>query len=313
MKLWRILYDHLVDGHDVALLYVHNSDGSSPGRQGFKMLVSDDGKLHGSIGGGPMEHKLVELGKSKLNEGHFPPSLHRQIHKSNIPNDRSGMICSGEQTVGIYHISPADKEMIGEIINSKGDKTIELSNLGIALCTNSTTHKKRIRYVEEESTWKVSEDFKTRLELHIIGAGHVGLALSNLGHQLDFNVYIYDTRENLNTISENSFAQFTHIQSYSEIGNHISSGENKYVVLMSFGFRTDKIALQHLLNKEFNYLGMMGSKEKIKTLINELKSEGADSERLNNVYAPIGLAIASKTPMEIAVSVMAEIIQLKNG
>ena len=78
------------------------------------------------------------------------------------------------------------------------------------------------------------------------------------------------------------------------------------------GYRTDKIALQQLLNKEFYYLGLMGSEHKIDQLLNEVKAEGASAAALEKVFTPIGLNIYSKTTPEIAVSIAAEIIREKN-
>jgi len=66
MKIWRFIKDKLEKDIPVVLLYVLDSKGSSPGRQGFKMAVTNDGEISGTIGGGIMEHKLVELSKSAL-------------------------------------------------------------------------------------------------------------------------------------------------------------------------------------------------------------------------------------------------------
>jgi xanthine dehydrogenase accessory factor len=313
MKFWQQLYDELTNGNSVALLYVHTSEGSSPGRQGFKMFVSSKGTLHGSIGGGPMEYKLVELCKSKLTDGAFNPLIQRQIHKSNIPKDKSGMICSGEQTVGMYFLNSDQQELISSILNDASSKTLVLSNDGIRIHAKTGDQRESIRYREDESTWVLEDDLTIANELHIIGAGHVSAALSTLANQLDFSVHVYDTREELNTLPTDSNISFTLVSDYSKIGEFIRSGENKYVVLMSFGFRTDKVALQPLLDKKFKYIGMMGSVEKTKTLLSELIEEGIDPQKLERVHAPIGIQISSKTPMEIAVSIMAEIIRLKNG
>ena len=81
---------------------------------------------------------------------------------------------------------------------------------------------------------------------------------------------------------------------------------------MSFGYRTDKVVLQQLLHHQFKYLGMMGSKEKVKQLFKELLEEGIDKTLLVKVHSPIGVPIKSKTPEEIAVSILAEIIGVKN-
>ena len=94
------------------LLTVVESSGSSPGRQGFKMAVAADGTLCGSIGGGIMEVKLVELAKDRLDRGVCEAMLKKQVHRKSAPQHQSGMICSGEQTVLFFGLdSQSIKEM----------------------------------------------------------------------------------------------------------------------------------------------------------------------------------------------------------
>ncbi len=102
------------------------------------------------------------------------------------------------------------------------------------------------------------------------------------------------------------------IANYEEIHQEIKAGDNSYVVLMSFGYQTDKTILKSVLQKNFKYLGMMGSQEKVKKLFDELEEEGFTKAQLASVHAPVGLPIFSKTPEEIAVSILAEIIRVKN-
>src|SRR5262249_43198879 len=114
-ELWQFISDHLNRSENVMLLVVAESSGSSPGRQGYKMAVSADGGLSGSIGGGVMEISLVEQSRALLSEpgADRGPSegipngvgvatgavnVREQIHRKNVPNS-SGMICSGKQTV----------------------------------------------------------------------------------------------------------------------------------------------------------------------------------------------------------------------
>ena len=313
MNFWNKIANELKDGHSVAFMYVHNSEGSSPGRQGFKMFVSNSRMLGGSIGGGPMEHKLVELCRSKLSKGSFKPFTLRQIHKSNIAKDKSGMNCSGEQTVGFYFLSESSLDLVKKLIAHAKNDILRLSNSGITLEKGDSLDLNNAILVDVQGeNWEVREQLSAAPELHIIGGGHVSEAVTSLGLQLGFSVHIYETRDDLNTLSKDDRCTFTFISDYSQIGGKLKSGLNKYVVLMSFGFRTDKVALTALLDKEFKYLGMMGSKEKIKTLLAEMIDEGADKSRLEKVYAPIGVQISSKTPMEIAVSIMAEVIGVKN-
>jgi xanthine dehydrogenase accessory factor len=81
---------------------------------------------------------------------------------------------------------------------------------------------------------------------------------------------------------------------------------------MSFGYRTDDIIIRRLLDKKYKFIGMLGSQEKMKTLYKNLLADGFSQEQIDQVYAPIGLDIKSETAAEIAISVAAQLIQIKN-
>src|SRR5688572_17084972 len=93
--IWTFIAENLAAGKPVAMLAVLHSEGSSPGRTGFKMAVDPDGQMQGSIGGGIMEHKLVETARNLLQKSETKPIFKRQIHSKKAPQNQSGMICSG--------------------------------------------------------------------------------------------------------------------------------------------------------------------------------------------------------------------------
>jgi xanthine dehydrogenase accessory factor len=316
MKFWTTIKQELEAGHSVALMIVLHSEGSSPGRQGFKMLVSDSGLLFGSIGGGIMEHKLVEFCKDKvLADELFRPLMMRQIHKDSIAADKSGMICSGEQTIAFYQLDQKHKILVDNIEASCADRrfgTLHASELGLDF-SPSNTQTSAYTFEINADTWRYEEDLGAAPHLHIVGGGHVGLALSKFAYQLGFTVVVYDDRANLNTVARNNNASAVIVDDYKNIAQILPAGARHYVVLMSFGYRTDKVVLQSLLNHNVPYLGMMGSKEKVQRLFAELREEGATEAQLERIYSPIGIQIASKTPEEIAISILAEIIAVKNS
>ena len=118
IKKWKLIYNSLSDNMPVMLLYVLESKGSSPGRQGFFMAVNVNGEMEGSIGGGIMEHKFVEMAKEKLRVGSLELGLKKQIHDKSAANNQSGMICSGEQTILLYPVEKKDLNTVQNIIQS---------------------------------------------------------------------------------------------------------------------------------------------------------------------------------------------------
>jgi xanthine dehydrogenase accessory factor len=167
--------------------------------------------------------------------------------------------------------------------------------------------------MRSEHDWEYIEKTGYKNQLFIIGGGHCALAFSKLMRSMDFYIHVYDERKDLKTIVENDFVHEKHlINDYSELNELIPSGDNKYVVIMTLGYRSDDLAVRTLVNKEFKYIGILGSKSKINKMLDGYRTEGINTEWLQRIHAPVGLHIKSQTPEEIAVSIAAEIIQIKN-
>jgi xanthine dehydrogenase accessory factor len=129
---------------------------------------------------------------------------------------------------------------------------------------------------------------------------------------LNFYVSVYDDREELNTILQNSYAHAKNHVNYELIGELIPGGSD-FVVIMTFGYRSDSVVLRKLISKKFRYLGLLGSKSKIEKMLTELRNDGFEEKLIQSIHAPVGMQINSQTPEEIAVSIAAEIIKLKNS
>jgi len=315
MHTWQFIHDKLSASIDVILLYVLESKGSSPGRQGFNMAVSADGDFFGTIGGGIMEHKFVEMARARLKETNDPTAIYKQVHDKSAARNQSGMICSGEQTIFLYQVQQQDISQLIALINSlqaHKNATLQLSQEGILFSEKIPAQHFYFKQKSEDRFLFIEKTGYKNI-LHIIGGGHCALALSKLMREMDFYIHVYDEREGLNTMQQNSFAHETKtVNTYLELGLLVEGGDNVYVVIMTVGYRTDDIALRALLNKQFKYVGLLGSKTKIDKMIVDYRKEGIDESLLQKVHAPIGIQIKSQTAAEIAVSIAAEIIALKN-
>jgi xanthine dehydrogenase accessory factor len=326
----------------VVLLQVVESIGSSPGRMGFRMAVALDSKsgkstLEGSIGGGIMEQKLVALAVSRLREGRGEGLLKRQIHRKNEAQDQSGMICSGEQTVLFYTLKADDLSIIEQILadlsvymartrhqaESMTEGSLFLSKDGIEYVpsrSDLTTFKKLSNLPTNQKNvkhWKQGiyvEKIGFEQHLYIVGGGHCALALSRQMRLIkSFKIHLFDDRPDLNTFKENDAAHEKTVVNYAEIPDLIPEGNHIYVVLMTVGYRSDEQILRGLSNKNVKYLGMLGSRAKVETMMENLKNDGFSTDFLQKIHAPIGIDVKSQTPEEIAVSIAAEIIRVKNS
>ena len=315
LQIWQFIQKSLQANIPVMLLYVLESNGSSPGRQGFCMAVNKNGEMHGSIGGGIMEHKFVEMAKDKLQHNNDSTFIRKQVHDKSAANNQSGMICSGEQTVFIYKIQHSESNAITQIIQClQQDKNglLQLSPAGISFSEAEASNQ--FEYVfHTEYDWLYSEKIGYIHHLHVIGGGHCSLPFCKIMNMLGFYVHLYDDRPGLITFEENIFAhQKIIVDNYNQIQHLILEDATSYVVVMTFGYRTDDIAVRALLNKRFKYFGLLGSKTKIEKMFAGYIIEGISKVMLNNIHAPVGINISSQTPEEIAVSIAAEIIGIKN-
>lgn len=146
--------------------------------------------------------------------------------------------------------------------------------------------------------------------LYIIGAGHIGVALARLTREIGFAVTLVDDREEY--LAESGLDD-TVEQTCAAPGDYSSLGidESSFVVVCTRGHKLDKDWLGGLVRLGPRYLGMLGSKRKAQSILEALEEEGVAREVLGRVRTPVGLDIGALTPMEIAVSIAAELISVR--
>lgn len=315
MEIWKFIREKLTAGQPVMLLAVLESQGSSAGRQGFKMAVAPDGASHGTIGGGIMEYKLAERAR-KLLEGSPATFLLRQHHDLQAGENRSGMICSGSQSVAFvpFGISqlPLVQRLVG-CIEEGGAGLLQLSPGGFAFSEGDERADLLHVQVDSESQWLYEEVLGIPNTLFIFGGGHISLALSRQFQLLGFQVAVFDNRANLPMFQDNTFAGRKEVVDYRKAGQLVPEGRNVYAVIMTASHQSDALVLEQLLGKKIRYLGMLGSKNKAGAIFDGLREKGVPEAQLTRVAAPIGLKINSHTAAEIAVSIAAQVVMVKNG
>ena len=315
LETWTFILESLQQSKPVILLYVVESKGSSPGREGFLMGVTKD-DISGSIGGGIMEHKFVEMAKEKLRELSKESIVKKQVHNKATSNNQSGMICSGEQTILLFNLSDVHISTIDRIVESLSKNHVgifKISPLLFNFIEDDVHLPFRNFSYESENSWTYEERLGIKKHLYIIGGGHCALAFSKIMQSLDFYITLFEDREQLNTFNNNSYVHEKKIvKDYSELSPLVQEGEDVYVVIMTFGYRTDDIALRTIIHKNFHYLGVLGSKSKMEKMFTEWRKNNLPEEKLNKIFAPVGVSINSRTPPEIAISIAAQIIGVKN-
>ena len=152
---------------------------------------------------------------------------------------------------------------------------------------------------------------KNDKNLVIIGGGHIGNHLYNIALELDFNITVIDER--IEFANSERFPEAKVLSGeYNKVLKDVDV-KNSYIVITTKGHTSDYEALREVVGKDYRYLGLIGSKRKINTLMNDAINDGLNVVNNNRLFSPIGLNIAKNDPAEIALSIMAEILLIKNG
>jgi xanthine dehydrogenase accessory factor len=314
LSLWNFILDNLNADKKVILLTVAESSKSSPGRQGFKMVVSEDAELFGTIGGGIMEKDMVEYSLDLLFRNETR-DIKKLYHTDKTKHEKSGMICGGYQVILFTVIDKSHINVIGNIISSlkekqNGELTISPGKIEYnrADKINPTTF-----IYESDKHWQYKENIGLPLIAYIAGGGHVGLAVSRVMKSIGFYVIVFDHREDVFTLEQNEYADEIIITKYEDIGNEIIESERSYVIIVTPMHAGDKDTLKSVIDKNIKYIGLMGSKNKIKSIFDGLREDDINEKLFERVHTPIGIEIEAESPEEIAISIAAEVIKVKNS
>lgn len=243
---------HIENGDEIAIATITKAEGSSPRGVGTTMAVLSDGKIYGTIGGGPLEKHIIELSIQSMEKGRSK-SFYLPLNTEGVE-----MICGGEVEVFI-------------------------------------------------------DVYKTKPKLLIAGGGHIGYALYELANLLEFDVVIFEDREEFLNTERFPDAYELVLGSMDKTLKDYNIDQNSYIVIATRGHSYDEISLEQVIRSKAKYIGAMGSKKKIITIMKNLKEKGFQDEELEKIYAPIGIDIATENPKEIAMSIMAEVLAIKNN
>ena len=287
--------------------------GGSPRLLDFQ-LDSDYGWDDGLICGGNMkifidlpqteEESLILTRLQELSEAKVP-LVSTTVVKSEIDHIR----------VGAKMLFPANGEKVGSL----GDTALEtaLQDELIEVLEKDAPGVFRWQVERDQggdgAVWVFMDAVQPRPTLLIAGAGHVGQALCHLGKWLGFNVAIVDDRADFASEERLPEADEIIIGDIAEELRKYPVDHLTYAVVVTRGHQHDEEALHSVIESNARYVGLIGSRRKIKLIYDDLRDMGIPEERLAQVYAPIGLDINSKTVPEIAVSIAAQLIQVRNS
>jgi xanthine dehydrogenase accessory factor len=148
--------------------------------------------------------------------------------------------------------------------------------------------------------------------LLIFGAGHIGACLAQIGKMLEFNVTVVDSRPEFANADRLPWADTVIAGEYATAIDKVAFNDRTYAVILTHKHTHDFEVLEMCVNKKYCYLGMIGSRAKVAKVLQQLRDNGIAEEIVTNIHTPVGIKIGANTPAEIAISILAEIIQVRS-
>jgi xanthine dehydrogenase accessory factor len=304
VDVWSALLDDLAAGTRCAILAVADSRGSSPGRAGAVMAVGPDGPIAGTIGGGAAESDLVDRVVADLAADDARGQVIDLEHRRGAANS-SGMICGGSQRVVVTPVQPGDAPGVRQVRDAlRAGRQIDWTVDAGGWRAIGDGGGPAWGLVDDGRAWGYRHRSGPSHSVHIVGAGHVGSALARLLVGLDFRVVAIDERAALDLAGVAAHERLR--LAYADLARAVTPGAGSYAVVMTHSHERDAVALEALLGLRLGYLGLLGSRAKVRQLT-------AGRDLPGWFRAPIGLPIGSTTPAEIAVSVAAELVAERAG
>ena len=253
VDIYQALSEVEKNNESAALCTVVKSVGSTPRHVGSKMLVYPDGRFIGTVGGGDLEHRVLDEAWIAIGDGEARLLTYTMAD----PSRGDPGVCGGTVDVFVEPLLPPPMVVV-------------------------------------------------------IGAGHVGKAVVHLAKWLGFRVAVSDDRPEFCNPEATPGADAYYPVPMGDLANHLSINKRTYIVITSRGANVDVQGLPGLLEAEAAYIGVIGSRRRWLTTAKGLKAKGIPEEKIGRVHSPMGLELNAETPEEIAVSIMAEILMLRD-
>ena len=292
-------YEHLVTAsrQPFALALIAGTKGSSPQRAGAKAIFFGDGKIVGTLGGGCLEAEVQARALTALKTGQ--PAEFEMVLDHDFGWD-DGLICGGSVSGLILPHAAAAAELWRELATVAAPIRWGVKkDFSIAPVASGNN-----------SEWLYQETVSPPVELWIAGSGHVAQAVAPLAQQLDFAVTVFDDREELANHQYFPAATQLHVGGWHELLKISPPVSPAFGLVVTRGHQHDALVLSEWIRFPFAFLGMIGSRRKARIMREQfLKQNLATAEQFDRIACPVGLDIAAVGTHEIAVSVVAQLIQ----
>jgi xanthine dehydrogenase accessory factor len=305
---WEVLQrasDWLQQGYRAHLFTVIQTWGSAPRLPGAILVVREDGHLIGSVSGGCIEDDLADKAKH-LQLPTQPAILEYGIHQDEA--QRFGIPCGGQLKIFAEPLTKAAQ--LAPMLESLSQR--RLLKRSVNLHSGEIRHQpvlpEGLPYLEND--WFHSY-FGPQWRLLIIGANQLGSVLAAMAQALDFHVMICDPREEMRAEWHVEGADWLPGMP-DDVVLDITPDPHTAIVAVTHDPKLDDMALLEALKSEAFYIGALGSVKNQEKRKQRLRSFDLSEQEVNRLHGPVGLRIGSRTPAEIAVSILAELIQVRS-
>lgn len=338
-------YERAQNAQDSVLVCITAKSGSSPRNAGSSMLVGEEGLICGTIGGGKIEFYAILHAQECLAQ-RKGDQVRYNLTDSEASN--TGMACGGQNDVHFSFIA-ADDELSIQALKQVQDLYENSSyNVGTYFCLDiqaedslrlSVIHEQQffgtlaqalnknqqaalLKQLQEQQHFELITceldashsvlciQLKERYRLLLFGGGHVARAITRVFSQLEFEVMVFEDREEFAQAKDFAFGTQTQVIDMHEV-HSIKTSHSDYICILTRGHAFDFLVAEQLLSKPHAYLGCIGSKTKASKMRAHLAKAGYAEQDIQSIFCPIGLQLGNHTPEEIAISIAAQILQHK--
>jgi len=341
-SLYQAVARSLADQEPVIMATVVASQGSTPRKAGAKMAIFKDGTTMGSVGGGVVEAAVARAAGEFWSQG---GALIKDYNLEQSGGSPTGMICGGEQRVLLALIRPGGAEQdIFRTLAGQGRETAPrylvacLAGQGprfaearvgvmdgqgaVSGFSPDPAARDALQQALAEGSWPCFRQWAggacfvekavSQGTVYIFGSGHVARPTLALAAKVGFETVVLDDRPDFaNSTHFPESDRITVLETFDDALPNLSIDDDAYLILVTRGHAMDQNLLEQALATPAAYIGMIGSRKKIAACFGNLRKRGWQERDLDRVYTPIGLDIGSDTPEEIAVSIVAELIQVR--
>ncbi|WP_406695062.1 XdhC family protein [Singulisphaera sp. Ch08] len=334
------LTDALERGREQIICQVVETKGSTPQKAGALMVVDPDGGQAGTLGGGCVEAEVKQKAIRRIGESGA------EVHSFILDHDYAwadGLICGGKMVIATEALRGPDPltyiRAYQRLLESGEGYTeavvIDAVRAGLPLgCRFLFDHDgtltaawpateipgaavKGVRPLSDRPRPSVQAGVAflptlPRIRLVVVGGGHVGQGVANLAAQADFEVWVVDDRHQYANSERFPMATRIVVGPIDEVLPALEITSRTYALIVTRGHGHDQEALYHLASTPATYVGLIGSRRKIRLIFASLRDMGFSESALGRVAAPVGLDIGSQTVPEIAISIVAELIARRN-